>query len=70
MLRAAPIAGTAQITPHDTIYTQTLMDAITSDPGWNGGEYASHEDVKAGLTRHADLWAAMGLSTEWWKQEG
>jgi homoserine O-acetyltransferase/O-succinyltransferase len=70
VLRAAPIAGTAQITPHDAIYTQTLMDAITSDPGWNGGEYGSHEDVRAGLKRHADLWAAMGLSTEWWKQEG
>jgi homoserine O-acetyltransferase len=68
--RAAPIAGTAQITPHDVIYTQTLMDAITSDPGWNGGEYASHTEVTAGLKRHADLWAAMGLSTEWWKQEG
>jgi homoserine O-acetyltransferase/O-succinyltransferase len=70
VLRAAPIAGTAQITPHDVIYTQTLMDAITSDPGWNGGEYASHEDVRDGLRRHADLWAVMGLSTEWWKQEG
>ena len=70
VLRAAPIAGTAQITPHDAIYTQTLMDAITSDPGWNGGEYASHADVAAGLKRHADLWAVMGLSTEWWKQEG
>jgi homoserine O-acetyltransferase/O-succinyltransferase len=68
--RAAPIAGTAKITPHDVIYTQTLMDAITSDPGWNGGEYTSHEQVKAGLKRHADLWAAMGLSTQWWKQEG
>ena len=70
VLRAAPIAGTAQVTPHDTIYIQTLMDAITSDPGWNGGDYTSHEQVAAGLKRHADLWAAMGLSTEWWKQEG
>jgi homoserine O-acetyltransferase len=70
VLRAAPIAGTAQVTPHDVIYTQTLMDAITSDPGWNGGEYGSHEDVRAGLKRHADLWAAMGLSTQWWKEEG
>ena len=70
VLRAAPIAGTAQVTPHDTIYIQTLMDAITSDPGWNGGDYKSHEEVAAGLKRHADLWAAMGLSTEWWKTEG
>ncbi|SDN49641.1 homoserine O-acetyltransferase [Klenkia soli] len=67
VLRAAPIAGTAQNTPHDFLFTQTLMDAITSDPGWNGGEYASHTDVAAGLARHADIWAIMGLSTEFWR---
>jgi homoserine O-acetyltransferase len=65
--RAAPIAGTAQNTPHDFLFTQTLMDAITSDPGWNGGEYTSHTDVAAGLARHADIWAIMGLSTEFWR---
>lgn len=67
--RAAPIAGTAQNTPHDYLYTQTLLDAITSDPGFNGGEYATHADVVEGLKRHARIWGVMGLSTEWWKQE-
>lgn len=67
VLRAAPIAGTAQNTPHDFLFTQTLLDAITSDPGFNGGEYTSHLDVQAGLGRHADIWAVMGLSTEFWK---
>lgn len=69
VLRAAPIAGTAQNTPHDFLFTRALLDAITSDPGWNGGEYASHEDVAAGLARHADVWAIMGLSTEFWRSE-
>ena len=69
VLRAAPIAGTAQDTPHDFLFTQTLMDAITSDPGWNGGEYASAADVADGLRRHANLWAVMGLTTEFWKTE-
>lgn len=69
VLRAAPIAGTAQNTPHDFLFTKTLLDAITSDPGWNGGEYAAHTDVAAGLARHADIWAVLGLSTEFWKQE-
>ncbi|MBM6401825.1 alpha/beta fold hydrolase [Phycicoccus sonneratiae] len=69
VLRAAPIAGTAQNTPHDFLFTRTLMDAITSDPGWNGGEYASHEEVAAGLARHADIWATMGLTTDFWKTE-
>ena len=69
VLRAAPIAGTAQNTPHDFLFTQTLMDAITSDPGWNGGEYAAAADVADGLRRHADIWAVMGLTTDFWKTE-
>jgi homoserine O-acetyltransferase/O-succinyltransferase len=67
--RAAPIAGTAQNTPHDFLFTQSLMDAITSDPGWNNGDYASHTDVDAGLRRHAGIWSVVGLSTEFWKSE-
>jgi len=67
--RAAPIAGTAQITPHDYLFTKALLDAITSDPGWNGGEYTSSTDVHDGLARHAGIWAVMGLSTEFWKTE-
>ena len=30
--RAAPIAGTAKNTDHDFLFTETLVDAITSDP--------------------------------------
>lgn len=67
--RAAPIAGTAQNTPHDFLFTQVLLDQLTSDPGFQGGEYSSNEDVVEGLRRHARVWAIMGLSTEWWKQE-
>lgn len=69
VLRAAPIAGTAQNTPHDWLFTQTLLDAISSDPGFNGGEYSSHTDVADGLARHADIWCVLGLSTEFWKTE-
>lgn len=67
--RAAPIAGTAQNTPHDALFATALMDAITSDPGYAGGEYASNADVVDGLKRHAGLWAVLGFSTEFWKQE-
>ena len=67
--RAAPIAGTAQNTPHDYLYTEALKEAITSDPRWNGGEYKSNEDVVDGIKRHAHIWAVMGFSTEFWKQE-
>ncbi len=67
--RAAPIAGTAQNTPHDFLYAEALKEAITSDPRWNGGEYKSNEDVVDGIKRHAHIWAVMGFSTEFWKQE-
>ncbi|MFM7552880.1 MAG: alpha/beta fold hydrolase [Actinomycetota bacterium] len=67
--RAAPIAGTAQNTHHDFLYTQTLMDALTADPGWQGGAYASHLDVAEGLRMHGRIAAVMGWSTEWYKQE-
>ncbi|MGV3713597.1 alpha/beta fold hydrolase [Pseudolysinimonas sp.] len=69
VLRAAPIAGTAQNTPHDFLFTETLNEQIWSDPGWNGGEYTSNTEVADGLTRHAHLWGTMGFSTEFWKQE-
>ncbi|MDQ1128027.1 alpha/beta fold hydrolase [Microbacterium sp. SORGH_AS_0888] len=69
VLRAAPIAGTARNTPHDFLFTEALNEQIWSDPGWNGGEYASHEEVHDGLVRHAHIWAIMGFSTEFWKQE-
>lgn len=69
VLRAAPIAGTARNTPHDFLFTDTLIEQITNDPGWADGEYASHEDVVEGLKRHAHLWGTMGFSTEFWKQE-
>jgi homoserine O-acetyltransferase len=69
VLRAAPIAGTAQNTPHDFLFTEALNEQIWSDPGWNDGEYKTNADVVDGLTRHAHLWAVMGFSTEFWKQE-
>ena len=67
--RAAPIAGTARNTPHDFLYTQTLMDTITCDPNFAGGWYAQGTDVRDGLARHAMIWSVMGWSTEFHKQE-
>lgn len=67
--RAAPIAGTAQNTPHDFLYTQALADAITSDPGFQRGWYTDNAEVREGLDRHAGIWSVMGFSTEFFKQE-
>jgi homoserine O-acetyltransferase/O-succinyltransferase len=69
VLRAAPIAGTAQNTPHDFLLAETMKEAIMSDPGWNGGRYQSNEDVVDGIVRQSHIWAVVGFSTEFWKQE-
>ena len=66
--RAAAIAGTAKNTEHDFLFAQTLVDAITSDPGFLGGRYASPADVAAGLKRHAQLWTVMGWSTDFFRE--
>src|SRR4029453_11335587 len=65
--RAAPIAGTAKNTVHDFLFTETLVEAITSDPGFKKGFYASAADVREGLLRHAKMWAVMGWSTEFFQ---
>lgn len=62
--RAAPMAGTARNTSHDFIFTETLMDAITSDPAFRGGFYGHPSEVHQGLLAHAKLWTVMGWSTE------
>jgi homoserine O-acetyltransferase len=66
--RAAPIAGTAKNTVHDFLFTATLVDAITADPGFNKGFYTSSADVREGLLRHAKMWAVMGWSTEFFQE--
>jgi homoserine O-acetyltransferase len=66
--RAASIAGTAKNSEHGFLFAETLVDAITSDPSFKSGFYASSGDVREGLLRHAKMWAVMGWSTEFFKQ--
>ena len=61
--RAAPIAGTAKVTPHDQLFIEAHMEAIRSDPAWNDGFYTDPHAVITGLKRHALIWSVMGLST-------
>ena len=65
--RAAPIAGTARNTEHDFVFAETLIEAITSDPGFKAGHYTSVAEVATGLKRHAKLWTVMGWSTEFFR---
>lgn len=67
--RAAPIAGTAKTTDHTHVFSETMIDSITSDPGYNGGFYNSNEDVRDGLMRHSKMWAVMGWNPEFFQQD-
>ena len=67
--RAAPIAGTAKNSLHDFLFTETLVEAITSDPGWQGGWYSSNWEVREGLRRHAKMWAVMGWSPAFFSRQ-
>jgi homoserine O-acetyltransferase/O-succinyltransferase len=69
MARAAPIASTARISLHQKVLVDTLIEAITSDPAWNGGWYAAGADVRAGMDRMAKIVAAAGWSTEFYQEK-
>lgn len=62
--RAAPIAGLAKGTPHNRFLVETFIEAITSDPAWDGGWYSNASAVHRGLRRHAKLFAASGFTPE------
>jgi len=67
--RAAPIAGTAQCTPHNALYVEVFSEALTSDPEFNQGAYAKAHSCELGLKRLAHVFALMGVSAELYKQQ-
>lgn len=74
MKRAAPLAGrarrgAARSMQHSINWSQTLVDTLEGDPGWAGGYYSAPEAVRAGLKRHAGLFALYVLSNRFWTEE-
>ena len=69
VVRAAPIACTARISPHQTVFVDTLIDAITCDPEWQGGWYKSGADVRAGMDRMAKIVAFAGWSAAFYQDK-
>ncbi|MCB1985637.1 MAG: alpha/beta fold hydrolase [Burkholderiales bacterium] len=67
--RAAPIAGTAQVTPHNFLLTQGLQNSIMSDPAWLNGWYEKSTDVHIGLRRLAEHCNLMGWSPAFFKKD-
>lgn len=67
--RAAPIAGTAKCSVHDSLYVDVFSDALRSDPNWKNGGYSDSHACNEGLKRLAHVFALMGVCTEFYKQE-
>ena len=67
--RAAVIAATARISLHQRVFVDTLIEAVTSDPAWAGGWYASGLDVRGGMDRMARIVATAGWSAQFYQDE-
>ncbi len=67
--RAVPIAGTAKCTAHDHLYVDVFSDALRSDPNYQQGRYSEPHSCVVGLKRLANVFALMGCSAEFYKQE-
>ncbi|MGQ0846838.1 MAG: alpha/beta fold hydrolase [Sporichthyaceae bacterium] len=67
--RAAPIAGTAQATPHCQLFNDLVSQSMLTDPAFNGGEYASNTETTAAVRAQALVWAVMGFSPGFLKHE-
>lgn len=67
--RAAPLAATARIPDLNAIFVDAICDALTTDPSFADGRYATSGAMASGLERHARLIAILGFSTEFWATE-
>lgn len=67
--RAAPIAATAAVSLHQKVFVQSLEEAITSDPKWNGGWYDCNLSVRDGMDRMAKIVALLGWSTQFYQEK-
>ncbi|MFK8027662.1 MAG: alpha/beta fold hydrolase [Gammaproteobacteria bacterium] len=67
--RAAPIAGTAQCTPHNALYVDVFSQALMSDPEFNQGAYSETHSCQKGLKQLAHVFALMGVSAELYNQK-
>jgi homoserine O-acetyltransferase len=67
--RVAPIAGTARETAHNRLLVESFIEAITSDPAYDGGWYGEGE-AHRGLRRHARLFALSGFTQKLFNSAG
>jgi homoserine O-acetyltransferase len=60
-------SGTAKCYGHGFVRLEGQIAALTTDPAWQGGEYAT--PPAKGLEAFGMVWAGWLYSQEWWRQE-
>ena len=64
--RILPLAGSARTSPHNFVFLQNVRMALTSDPAWQQGEYATQPTLA--LERMRLIFDSWGLSQSWYRQ--
>jgi homoserine O-acetyltransferase/O-succinyltransferase len=65
--RIVATSGTAKTYPHGIVRLEGQIAALTTDPGFMGGDYTA--PPKKGLEAFGMVWAAWLYSQEWWRRE-
>lgn len=60
-------SGTAKCYGHGFVRLEGQIAALTTDPGWQGGEYTT--PPTKGLEAFGMVWAGWLYSQEWWRRE-
>src|SRR6266508_3154835 len=65
--RIVATAGTAKTWPHGVVRLEGQIAALTADPAFNGGDYASAP--RKGIEAFGMVWLGWLYSQEWWRRE-
>jgi homoserine O-acetyltransferase len=65
--RIVATSGTAKTYPHGVVRLEGQIAALTADPAFRGGDYATPPRV--GLEAFGMVWAGWLYSQEWWRRE-
>ena len=60
-------SGTAKTYGHGIVRNESEINAITTDPAFQGGDYTAEPDK--GIQAFSLVWAAWLYSQEWWRRE-
>ncbi|HJZ75913.1 MAG TPA: alpha/beta fold hydrolase [Vicinamibacterales bacterium] len=65
--RIVATAGTARAWPHGVVRLEGQIAALTADPEFKGGDYAS--PPRKGIEAYGMVWLGWLYSQEWWRRE-